>query len=211
MTASVSFDGLLSVTKKLIIPSDFMRRLQPRKKMPNTTVSDKTHMTAIWTTLMMKRLLSSGAAATKLLSVTTEEKLQQKNSSVLLSSPPSVWLNTVLFIFPLSERQKIIKSNFQCAGCDRRRERKRERERDWEREREREREREGERRAGLRKRVSSSGRWRWWRSGEEVEEKFRRVRQRSSGVWEAALASHYRRFHVFRSQFHSRMSTPPRR
>lgn len=71
--------------------------------MPNTTVRDKTHMTAIWTTLMMKRLLSSGAAATKPLSVTTEEKLQQKNSSVLLSSPTSVWLSPVLFIFTFSE------------------------------------------------------------------------------------------------------------
>ncbi|TNN84488.1 hypothetical protein EYF80_005188 [Liparis tanakae] len=90
-------DGLLSVTKKLIIPSDFMRRLQPKKKMPKTTVRDKTHMTAIWTTLVTKRLRSSGAAATKPLSVTTEEKLQQKNSSVLLSSPPSVWLNPQTF------------------------------------------------------------------------------------------------------------------
>lgn len=75
-----------------------MRRLQPKKNMPNTTVRDKTHMTAIWTTLMMKRLLSSEAAATKPLSVTTDERLQQKNSSVLLNSPPSVWLNPVLFI-----------------------------------------------------------------------------------------------------------------
>lgn len=76
-----------------------MRRLQPRKNMPKTTVRDRTHMTAIWTTLMMKRLLSSGAAATKPLSVTTEEKLQQKNSAVLLSKPPSVWFKPVVFIF----------------------------------------------------------------------------------------------------------------
>lgn len=82
-----------------------MRRLQPRKNMPKTTVRDRTHMTAIWTTLMMKRLLSSGAAATKPLSVTTEEKLQQKNSAVLLSKPPSVWFKPVVFIstFPSSE------------------------------------------------------------------------------------------------------------
>ncbi|KAG7227501.1 hypothetical protein INR49_005316 [Caranx melampygus] len=58
-----------------------VRRLQPKKNMPKTTVRDRTHMTAIWTTLMMKRLLSSGAAATKPLSVTTEEKLQHRNSS----------------------------------------------------------------------------------------------------------------------------------
>lgn len=82
-----------------------MRRLQPRKNMPKTTVRDRTHMTAIWTTLMMKRLLSSGAAATKPLSVTTEEKLQQKNSAVLLSKPPSVWFKPVVFIstFPSSK------------------------------------------------------------------------------------------------------------
>lgn len=85
-----------------------MRRLQPRKNMPNTTVRDKTHMTAIWTTLMMKRLLSSDAAATKPLSVTTEERLQHRNSSVLLSSPPSVWLNPVLFISGVF----FLKSNF---------------------------------------------------------------------------------------------------
>lgn len=98
MTASTSLDGLLSVTKKLIIPSDLMRRLQPKKNMPNTTVRDNTHITAIWTTLIINRLLSSGNAATKPLSVTTDEKLQQKISSVLLNSPLSVWLNPVEFI-----------------------------------------------------------------------------------------------------------------
>lgn len=94
-----SLDGLLSVTKKLIIPSDLMRRLQPKKNIPKTTVSDNTHITAIWTTLMRKRLLSSGVAATKPLSVTTDEKLQQNISSVLLKSPAlSVWLKAVEFI-----------------------------------------------------------------------------------------------------------------
>lgn len=97
MTASTSLEGLRSVTKKLIIPSDLMSKLQPRKKIPNTTVRESTHITAIWTILMMKRLLSSGALAAKPLSVTTDERLQHKRiSSVWLEKiPPSVWLNVV--------------------------------------------------------------------------------------------------------------------
>lgn len=97
MTASTSLEGLRSVTKKLIIPSDLMSKLQPRKKIPKTTVRESTHITAIWTILMMKRLLSSGALAVKPLSVTTDERLQHKRiSSVRLEKIPlSVWLNVV--------------------------------------------------------------------------------------------------------------------
>lgn len=97
MTASTSLEGLRSVTKKFIIPSDLMSKLQPRKKIPKTTVRERTHITAIWTILMMKRLLSSGTAAVKPLSVTTDEKLQHRRiSSVRLEKVPlSVRLNVV--------------------------------------------------------------------------------------------------------------------
>lgn len=39
--------------------SDLIIRLHPRKKMPNITVSERTHSTAIWTTRMTKSLRSS--------------------------------------------------------------------------------------------------------------------------------------------------------
>lgn len=50
---SASLEGLRSSTSRFIILSDLMSRLQPRKKMPNTTVSDSTQRTAICTRRMM--------------------------------------------------------------------------------------------------------------------------------------------------------------
>lgn len=105
MTASTSFDGLLSVTRKLIMPSDLMSKLQPKKKMPKTTVSASTHITAICTVRMMKTLRSSSAADTNPLSVTTEDKLQheRKLSLLLLENKAlSVSLKTVEFILNYS-------------------------------------------------------------------------------------------------------------
>lgn len=105
MTASTSFDGLLSVTRKLIIPSDLMSKLQPKKKMPKTTVSASTHITAICTVRMMNTLRSSSAADTNPLSVTTEDKLQhERNLSLLLleNKALSVLLKTVEFILNYS-------------------------------------------------------------------------------------------------------------
>lgn len=105
MTASTSFDGLLSVTRKLIIPSDLMSKLQPKKKMPKTTVSASTHITAICTVRMMNTLRSSSAADTNPLSVTTEDKLQheRKLSLLLLENKAlSVLLKTVEFILNYS-------------------------------------------------------------------------------------------------------------
>lgn len=105
MTASTSFDGLLSVTRKLIMPSDLMSKLQPKKKMPKTTVSASTHITAICTVRMMNTLRSSSAADTTPLSVTTEDKLQheRKLSLLLLENKAlSVLLKTVEFILNYS-------------------------------------------------------------------------------------------------------------
>lgn len=49
---SASLEGLLSSTSRFIILSDLMSRLQPRKKMPKTTVNDSTQRTAICTKRM---------------------------------------------------------------------------------------------------------------------------------------------------------------
>lgn len=101
MTVSTSFDGLLSMTRKLIMPSDLMSKLQPKKKMPKTTVSASTHMTAICTVRVTNTLRSSSAADTNPLSVTTEDKLQheRKPSLLLLENKTlSVSLKTVEFI-----------------------------------------------------------------------------------------------------------------
>lgn len=105
MTASTSFDGLLSVTRKLIMPSDLISRLQPKKKMPKTTVSASTHMTAICTARMMNTLRSSSVVDTNPLSVTTEDTLQhdRKFSLLLLENKAlSVSLKTVEFILNYS-------------------------------------------------------------------------------------------------------------
>lgn len=105
MTASTSFDGLLSVTRKLIMPSDLISRLQPKKKMPKTTVSASTHITAICTARMMNTLRSSSVVDTNPLSVTTEDTLQhdRKFSLLLLENKAlSVSLKTVEFILNYS-------------------------------------------------------------------------------------------------------------
>lgn len=87
------------------MPSDLMRRLQPRKKMPKTTVSESTHMTAICTTRMMYRLRSSGPPSAKPSSVTTDAWVQQRtarsSASLLLAKnrpATSVWLPSAGFI-----------------------------------------------------------------------------------------------------------------
>lgn len=59
MTVSTSLEGLRSFTRKFIMLSDLIIRLQPRKKMPNITVRESTHSTAICTTRMTKSLRSS--------------------------------------------------------------------------------------------------------------------------------------------------------
>ncbi|CAM4622089.1 unnamed protein product [Leuciscus chuanchicus] len=105
MTASTSFDGLLSMTRKLIMPSDLISRLQPKKKMPKTTVSASTHITAICTARMMNTLRSSSVVDTNPLSVTTEDTLQhdRKLSLLLLENKAlSVSLKTVEFILNYS-------------------------------------------------------------------------------------------------------------
>lgn len=47
IAAPTSLEGRRSCTRKLIILSDLMSRLQPKKKTPKTTVSDSTQSTAI--------------------------------------------------------------------------------------------------------------------------------------------------------------------
>lgn len=87
------------------MPSDLMRRLQPRKKIPKTTVSESTHMTAICTTRMIYRLRSSGPPSAKPSSVTTDAWVQQRtarsSASLLLARnrpATSVWLPSAGFI-----------------------------------------------------------------------------------------------------------------
>lgn len=62
ITASTSLDGRRSFTKKFIMLSDLIMRLQPRKKMPKTTVSESTHSTAICTARVTNSLRSSGSS-----------------------------------------------------------------------------------------------------------------------------------------------------
>lgn len=74
-----SLDGRRSLTKKLIMLSDLMSRLQPKKKTPKITVKERTQRTAIWTTRVMKRFLSSGSRtdAPPSLATTVPVPLQQ--------------------------------------------------------------------------------------------------------------------------------------
>ncbi|OWK14389.1 LYZL6, partial [Cervus elaphus hippelaphus] len=62
MAAPTSLEGRRSCIRKLIMLSDLMSRLQPRKKTPKTTVSDSTQSTAICATRDTHRLRSSGAS-----------------------------------------------------------------------------------------------------------------------------------------------------
>ncbi|CAB1341692.1 unnamed protein product [Coregonus sp. 'balchen'] len=72
-------------------------RLQPRKKMPNMTVSDSTHRTAICTTRLMKSFRSSGGSVSEPPSlVATSVPLQQftrvpARTWLLLNSAPWAW------------------------------------------------------------------------------------------------------------------------
>lgn len=95
------------------MPSDLMSRLQPRKKMPKTTVSESTHITAICTTRMIYRLRSSGPPSAKPSSVTTDAWVQQRTArsraSLLLARKrpaTSVWLPSTEFITGASGSQE---------------------------------------------------------------------------------------------------------
>lgn len=83
IAAPTSLEGLRSFTKKLIMLSDLMSKLQPKKKMPNTTVKERTQRTAICTTRVMYRLRSSGASTEEPPSGASTElvPLQQARSS----------------------------------------------------------------------------------------------------------------------------------
>lgn len=88
MAAPTSLEGLRSCIRKLIMLSDLMSRLHPRKKTPKTTVSDSTQSTAICATRDTHRLRSSGAspAGTPSLAVSGAPPGQQS------SHVPSPWL-----------------------------------------------------------------------------------------------------------------------
>uniref|UniRef100_A0ACB8EU71 Uncharacterized protein n=1 Tax=Sphaerodactylus townsendi TaxID=933632 RepID=A0ACB8EU71_9SAUR len=121
-----SWDGRRSLTKKLIMLSDFMSKLHPKKKTPKTTVNDSTQRTAIWTTRVIKRLRSSGSSTDASPSVATtipvplQQPINVPRSWDLLAYTPcstSVWLNKVPFILyfdPPDFPENCLSSNFKA-------------------------------------------------------------------------------------------------
>lgn len=104
---SASLEGLLSSTSRLIILSDLMSRLHPRKKMPKMTVSDSTQRTAICTKRTMNWSRSSWTGEPNP-SLVINEKLQHPRTPskgclaveiVRFSSPCETFMSSFLWRF----------------------------------------------------------------------------------------------------------------
>lgn len=102
-----SLEGLLSSTSRLIILSDLMSRLHPRKKMPKMTVSDSTQRTAICTKRMMNCSRSSWTGEPSP-SLVINDKLQHPRTLskgcfaveiVRFSSPCQTFMSSFLWRF----------------------------------------------------------------------------------------------------------------
>ncbi len=119
---SASLEGLLSSTSRLIILSDLMSRLHPRKKMPKTTVSDSTQRTAICAKRMKNWSRSSWIGEPNPSLVITE-KLQHSRTlskdwfaveNVRFSSPCEIFISS--FLCNAYWFFKTSKSSWVCQG-----------------------------------------------------------------------------------------------
>lgn len=115
-TASTSLEYLLSVTRKFIMPTDLIIRLQPMKKMPKTTVSESTHTTATCTMFGAKESRSCAPPGSKPESGAPEDHAQHagKVSALPEWTPASVLFSAVQFILIFAYLNKV-ENNKHCA------------------------------------------------------------------------------------------------